>query len=621
MNKLNKALVKLTHTVIDDKSDVQVKTADYIDKGIIFIDESGLVESISTQVANSVVNYLNRNYSIWNRHFHQTWTKVADSPIEQLVWEQVMHYFSTYGLEALGMTAMPMLPCETVIADEKLRPTDVKAFTIIRVVSEKEAINLLNDYVKSVKKPNLENLALIAEVIDALTVDVDEIPSFEVKCIYHKIKGTVPENGQEFLRYIIYTTTGSTLVIKNKDSIESIKSHLKYNSTTADEVAELFKKANLVECSKVFLRNKALFLAFKEDKRNAAAINKIRRLAVDNHQPLSELTVANVMNLLGQDKKDDVLKIIKKTSNRNLIKLANAANNDETADRIYNIRNGKVFVNNKAVDQEKSKWLYEECLKQLSSNLGDKLAGKTFYIPAGVDYKAPISEKQMIGNIPYGTTVSAETTDDAICASVAWENYKGERTDIDFHFNSATQHFGWNGSYRSGEEVLFSGDMTDAENGATETYRFKVANDPYLASVTLYSGAADCPFKLFLSGADNFRDRDEGLVDISKAITFPIELKFNGGRSMSVGYLVGKTFTFYGGNLGTNIVPKQELYKNALDAIVNRCKTMLSIDDVILLAGGTIINELPAEVDETIINLAPENITEQTMFKLIDGED
>ena len=87
MNKLNKALVKLTHTVIDDKSDVQVKTADYIDKGIIFIDESGLVESISTQVANSVVNYLNRNYSIWNRHFHQTWTKVADAPIEQLVWE------------------------------------------------------------------------------------------------------------------------------------------------------------------------------------------------------------------------------------------------------------------------------------------------------------------------------------------------------------------------------------------------------------------------------------------------------------------------------------------------------------------------------------------------------
>lgn len=622
MNKLNEALVKLTHAVISDAKGTQVETAKYLNNGLVFIDKNGLVKTISTDAGNAVVTYLNRDFTAWNRHFHQSWEKVADAPIEQLVFEQLMHYFSTYGLEALGFAAMPVLPCETVIADENMRPTDLKAFTVIRVVSEKEAIELLNDYVRSVKKPSTDNMRLVIDVIDSLTVGVDEIPSFEVKCAYCKAKHIAPVNGQDFLRYVVYITTNSTLLIKNKKEIETIKSTLTYswNKAIADEVADLFAKADLVECSKVFLRNKALFLAFKADKRNAPIINKIRRLAVDNHQPLSELTVANIMGLLGQNKKDDVLKVIKKTSNRNLIKLINAANNDETEDRIYNIRNGKVYVNNKAVDKTKTKWLYKECLKQLSLNLAGKLADKTFYIPTGVDYKAPISEKQMIGNIPYGSTITADTDDDALCVSVAWDNYDGMRTDIDFHLSSATRQFGWNSSYRSGEDILFSGDMTDATNGATETFRVKASDEIFLATVSLFNGHNKCPFKVFLSGADNFRDRNKGLVDINKALVMPVGLAFNGTRSMSIGYMVDKTFTFYGGNLGTNIVPKADLYKNALNAITNRCTAMMSLADVITLAGGTIVAEVPEATDDKVINLAPENITEQMIFSIVDGE-
>lgn len=623
MNKLNTALIKLTHSVIDETTGPRVDTKDFINRGLIFVDDKGLVETLSEEVALKVARDLNRIYDIWNRHFHQTWEKIADAPIEQLAWEQIVHYFSTYGLESIGMKACPTIPCEEMFDDVKMRPDSVKAFTVVTVVNEKDAILLLNDYVKSAKKPNLENIALVAEVIDRLTVTADEIPSFEIKCLYYRANKIAPTDGQDFLRYLIYVTTKSTLVIKNRDYIESIKRNLKYESSTADEVADLFKKADLVELSKIFLRNKALFLAFKEDKRNAPVINKIRRLAVNNHQPLSEVTVANVMNLLGQNKKDEVLKVIKKTSNRNLIKLLNTANNDETSDRIYNIRNGKVFVNTKEIDKTKTHWLYKECLKQLSINLSGKLAGQTFYIPEGVDYKAPISEKQLIGNIPYGTTISADTDADAICASIAWENFKGHRTDIDFHLNSATRHFGWNGGWRSGDDVLFSGDMTDATNGATETYRFKVDDKtPYLASVNLYSGDHDCPFKVFLSAADDFRHSTgerKPMIDISKALSFPVELKFTNTNAMSIGFIIGKTFTFYGGNLGSNIVPKADLYKNALNAIVNRCKTMISLNDIITLAGGKIVTELTEEMTD-VIDLAPENITEQAIFKIIDAE-
>ena len=62
------------------------------------------------------------------------------------------------------------------------------------------------------------------------------------------------------------------------------------------------------------------------------------------------------------------------------------------------------------------------------------------------------------------------------------------------------------------------------------------------------------------------------------------------------------------------------MYKNALNAITNRCAAMISLADVITLAGGTIVTEVPEATDEKVINLAPENITEQMIFSIVDGE-
>src|SRR5262249_27509431 len=38
-----------------------------------------------------------------NQSFHKSWAKVRDASIAQLVIEQLIHYFTTYGFEALGM--------------------------------------------------------------------------------------------------------------------------------------------------------------------------------------------------------------------------------------------------------------------------------------------------------------------------------------------------------------------------------------------------------------------------------------------------------------------------------------------------------------------------------------
>ncbi len=632
VNEINEALINLTHVVVD-KDTCRVSASHFVDHGIIFVNENGPVDKINDDVADLVVDEIGYNWSVWNNQFHKSWGKVADATIEQLVWEQIIHYFSTYGLESLGLTASPYIPVEDILPED-MRP-GVDKFTIVKVVSEKEAINTIDNYLKNILKPNNLNLDYIKDFMSFTTVNAEELKSFELKCLFYAERSIVPSDGQDFLRYIVYITTGSSLIIKNNDLITRIKATIdsnndnfsysydnyknagRYDKNIADKVNELFSKANLTELSKSFLRNKVLFLAYKTDKRNAPIINKIRRLAVDNHQPLSEVSVANVMNLISQKRTDDVLNVLKKTSNRNLIKLINFANT-ENENHIYNIRNGKVFVNEKPINKDNLKWLYKSALKQLALNLSGKQAGKKFYIPTGIDYKAPISEKQMIGAIPYGTTMTVDSDLNALCLSIAWENYKGTRTDIDLHLSSATASYGWNSGYRSSNgDVLYSGDMTDATNGATESFRFKIADEPYLASVNLYSGEPDVPFSIFLSGAENFRENERGCVEIDNALTTPIKLRFSPNcRALSLGFMQGKTFTVYGGSLGRDIVPKQEFYEKALDAIVSRCNSMLSLTDIIEFAGGTVVDTL----DEGVVDLSPENLIETTIFEIIDGE-
>ena len=632
----NRALVELSHAVIDnDNTKIDAKTL--LEKGIIFVDDKGPIEEIGKSTAEIVEKHFGYKADQWNKQFQSSWNKVATAPDAQLIWEQLMHYASTYGMKAMGLTQNPFIPVKDVFAQLK---DDKSKFTVIKVVSEKEGILLAEDYLKTVQKPNQNNMTYISSFTDEVTMKVDEIKSFEVKCIYCNQHECSPSDPQDLLRYLIYITTGSTLVIKNKATIDAIKSALASpdynynyatrnigaNSKAADQVHKILENADLVELSTIFLRNKALFLALKADKRNAPIINKIRRLAVTNHKPLSEVTIANVMNLLAQNKRAEISGLLKRTSNRNLIKLINYCdavyNSDE---RIFNIRNGKVYITTRTVNKKNVGWLQATCINQLSENLDGKLKGKTFFIPDGVSYAAPISEKQMLGNIPFGTTMNADPDGEGLCVSIAWDNYCGEQTDIDLHLNSSTKSYGWNSSYRSDDrDVMYSGDMTDATHGATETFRIaNTGTDTFIASVNLYSHGGDgkVPFKVFLSNADDFKDRDDGMVDISKALTTPIDLRFDGEtcRDMTIGYVNGTTFTVYGGNLGHSIVPKRDLYADALKAIVNRCKSMMTIAEIIEMSGGTIVNELPEE-ETDVVDLSPENITETIIFKMVDGE-
>lgn len=612
-------IIKYLHTATFDSvcasADFDATIA--VKHGLVFVDDNGnVLRKLNKSFVEAVIQKLGLNNEIWSNTFHESWEKVENAPIGQLVFEQLVHYFSTYGMEFIGLEAMPLIPCETVLSNKDALP-NIKAFTVIRVVDYNTAIAVVENLLKTIKAPHKNDIEAYIGLMEYTNLKVDEIVSFELKIARCKQLGTVPTNGQDFIRYAIYEMTGSTLVIKNRVTISKIKD---YCSQYPREAYKLLSKCDEVELAKVFYRLKPLILAFKESDRCKPIVNKIRRLATTHHEPLPDANIANITSLIARNKLNDVYKLIEKADNRTLVKLINFAVSTNSDVKIYNIRNGKTFVTERESDNRSATIILTTCLGELMNKNANKLAGKTFLIPDYIEYPVPISEKQMIGNLPYGTVIHG-TKGDTITPAIWWANVNG-RVDIDLHLINATEHFGWNAGYRSDDrKILYSGDMTSADPYATEAFRIEVDEDEtYMLNTSLYCGKEDTPFKFMLTDVD-ISNKGKAPVNVEDALFAPIEMKFNGSDQLNIGFIKGNTFCFCGSELGKSITPDEKLNAKALEASVDRCLGMYKLRDFIKLCGGNIISStdnLTEEEIENVISLEPNALTVNTLFEIVD---
>lgn len=613
----NITLAKLLHVVTADAitgsaDSRRVSAAKLVAQGIVLISaDNALVNEVDTEFAQLVCGELGLNNDVWSNTFHKDWDKVANTTIEQLVFEQLVHYWSTYGMETIGLAAMPLIPREKVISDPEALP-DIRAFTVIRVVDESVAISIVKEYIKGLKAPHKCDVQNISNLMWNTDLGIEDIQSFELKAARCKQLKVIPKNGQDFLRYVVYIITGSPLLIKDTDTIRSIRTYCRQNPV---EVFSILNRGDKKELAKIFYRYKPIFLAFKESSRCKSIINKIRRLAVIYHEPVSGLTASNLMNLLNNNNNEDALKIVEKADNRTLIKLINFASNIGTNTKVYNIRNGKTFITKHQSNINSSLTLFNMCYRQLAKNTANKLVGKTFLIPKYIDYAVPVSNKQCIGNFPYGTKLNFGEND-SITVAIWWQDYQ-YRTDIDFHLCSANEHFGWDGDYRS-ENILFSGDMTSADPYASEAYKVALDGTIYMLSVCLFDGCLGAPFKFIIT--ENSDVSKKSPVNVEDAMFTPINLKFDSSTHLDLGFIQDNTFVFYKTALGTHVTPDMELNRDALDALVARCANAFRLKDFIIMCGGQVIENMSEMSEDAIdvIDLSPNAITATTLLDIID---
>lgn len=669
ISSIGSVFTELFHCVI--REDIEnpnnvVPASNLIARGIIFLNEDGTVaESVFRPDAVTALYMFGVSNSDWINSLHASWNKVSDAPIEQLLFEQVVHYFSTYGLESLGEESTPAFPLEKVCVDLD-SSANVKALTVLRYISAKEAIDMLTEYLARTAAPCKSMFEALVNMANAADIHPDNIRSFELKAARYKDSGLVPDNGQDFLRYLIYTLTGSSMLVKNAKTINKIK----YLCNESSVAYNAFRTANLVELSKCFYRFKPLFLAFKADKRCCPYINRIRKLAIKNHQPLRAETPQNLINLMYEayDNQDYTVvdKVIAGCSVRKAITILNfikaelgrcknapvrqigcnapvpvsavSAKSGAQGEvyPLYFIRNGKVFVRTPDDCAEQGiepvrllllSDLNNRIKKHMRNRLRDKLAGKVFYIPSEMHYAAPTSEKQFVGNIPYGSYIELpEKTD--LCIAVRWENVGTCRVDLDLHMYSATRSFGWDANYRSeSRDVLYSGDVTDAWNGAVEAYRYQPSTkEKFIVSISEYYGPDKVDFKLFMTSkgfnhANSQAQEDIGVCDIADALFSPIALVVEGG-DMGLGLIDYNRFFFFGSKLGKGRFPKRELYASFIDSFANKLANMTDVRDIINMAGGKVvsdIDEILFEADKNaVIDLSASRLTSRSLLDIVD---
>jgi hypothetical protein len=126
------------------------------------------------------------------------------------------------------------------------------------------------------------------------------------------------------------------------------------------------------------------------------------------------------------------------------------------------------------------------------------LNGKSFYLPSDVKYALPTSEKMFVGNIPTGTKFLG----DNLAVGIYWENEWGA-TDLDLSAINIDGKVGWNSSYNQNNNLLYSGDITSAPNGAVE-YLYAKDNVPTsLVRNNVFRGNDNCDYKIVIGKGDN----------------------------------------------------------------------------------------------------------------------
>lgn len=452
-----------------------------------FVSEEGfIIEPNALWAKDRIIHYYTQEKlggNDLNKTFHKSWKKIKDSTRFELLVHQIMHYITTYGSD---------FQAEMYIPQELLDVPDLKlTYKVIKAYTYGEMITKCLDLLKS-------GMALAEETVDDLiTILSDElgytfngkegIRNKEAVVKIAEIYGVYPDDPVEFLRFVIYRTTNTTLLIKNGALIKLIEDS-SFNPGT------LLKKYGLERLAAIFNRFKPLFLAYK--KRCPKTINKISKLSKTHHKPM----VTNALNEVTQRKltKEDHHWFENATPFA-LFKALSACYTRKQGQEafVYRIRSGKSWVTESQIDKKVNKYNYEIILNYLKERF--PLTGVKIFLPEDVEYALPTSEKMYVGNIPTGTRFSGKK----LAVGIYWENDWGAH-DLDLSGMNINGKVGWNSRYRQGgTNLMFSGDITNAPNGAVEyLYADKGLSDPTLVMNNVYSGDEQAGYKIIVGRGD-----------------------------------------------------------------------------------------------------------------------
>lgn len=441
----------------------------------------------------------------FNSTFYKTWSDVENKSRIELLIDQLIHYMSTYG---------------TCFTDNAYVPNVYEGepeWTTYKVISPITFTDLFDKCYDML----CSGIALKSETVENLTEyiiewceftgepshypNLDNIKNREAMVILSDRLGILPRDGQKLFAFLVYKATGETMIIKNR----AMRTLIKHNLSKIDEMFLTMTDNQLIALAGVYNRYKELFLAMK-NQFTRTTINKIARLSKKHHKPMVRGYWENILNMPIDEVMNTIGSHLDEVTNFKLIQVIQSIMerlNNDSNENMYLVRNGKVFVKeaDTSISYKKSVqlgMLYNICRGKLIDNLSKKKCAVKF--PEYYELTCPTSEKNFIGNFPMGT--SCKLGKESVIG-IYWRNDWGTR-DFDLSYEGIDgTRIGWNHDFKSGNNnVIFSGDMTDAPNGANEVIKFTgddIVNG--IININRYNGQPGSKYRLFF-GIDTRKD-------------------------------------------------------------------------------------------------------------------
>ena len=297
MKTFNGDLVKLFNISIEDpRNEVDYVTLNNSAMQVGYIVHPDACNLATQQFIQSISGNVNST-------FYQNWEDVTSKTRFELFIDQLLHYVTTYGTD-FACEGNGYVPNATPVGPVYI--SLFKDYKVIMPCTEEDVYNRCMDMLTSgiaMKQDTIETVVdyvvefvKMTKLLESGIFDIDVVTNREALTLLCDKLGIAPNKKFDLFRYIMYKTTGSTLIIKNKATINAIKM-----SNTQFDFNRLSEK-QLIGLASIFYRFKPLFLAFRKNctgkyirrnytltevtSVNASVINKIRRMAPKYHTPL-----------------------------------------------------------------------------------------------------------------------------------------------------------------------------------------------------------------------------------------------------------------------------------------------------------------------------------------------
>lgn len=534
-----------------------------------------------------VLRFIELEKANFNTTFYESWDQVNSLEEAEMKVLQLVHYLSTYGTNyqerAFTMNDFP----------EEMRFTE---FKVLMPCTERELFDRIMGMLES-------GIALAAETLNLIVrqavrykneyewqIDSDKIRNREAKAVLYIVEDIIPSDPIEFMRVVMYLAKGNALIINDENTFNTIKENIK-------RIASVFMnldRKHLESLAKVFYRYKRIFLTIRRNAANSRSIegdecvvriNAIRRLARRFHRPFSPGVLQTVLTRKHSD--EDIRHAVEsEESPFILVRLINYLNAEQNRSplRPFTIRNGKLWVEVRKkqphLDVEGIKRIRRIVFERLSSIIRPD-SDLTIRFPKYLDLAAPVSEKMFIGSVPYGSKFQLQLNN---YIGIYWRNEWGTH-DFDLWIvDQKGMRIGWADEHKK-ENILFSGDMTNADPEATEIMYCRSVWPDCGVRVVRYNGLKGSRFRLFF-GSDDLKELPKNYMVNPDSIRFSEDL-VSDSKDMAIGFIADNKVYFSALGVSQNLVPPNMLANHVSieKAMADNYAAFISLRDVLLAAG------------------------------------